>query len=226
MTAAITTTIRTRGAEATMTEKPKGGQVKFLLTRVALGASAVTVFLGLWGAVAATDESGEQATGWDPAVDPTALVQDGWQWNATRGEWVLIEAPADAAPASPPVVIVERQPIYYVTEYIRQAAEPPAPGVATASNSDSPAPSVEPTATSSEPAGGGAVAAKPVAPPLPVPAEPVNEPAAAPAPKPAPAPAAPAPPLAPAAPAPASPPPPAPTAPPKPASSGKTSKAS
>jgi hypothetical protein len=206
-----------------MTEKPKGGPVKFLLTRVTLGASAVTVFLGLWGAVAATDENGA------PAAEPTALVQDGWQWDATRGEWVLTEEPAEAAPGSPPVVIVERQPIYYVTEYIRQGVEPPAPGAAPSSTSGSPSPSVEPTATSSEPAGGGGVAAKPVAPPLAVPAEPVNVPAPAPAPKPAPpapAPAAPAPPLAPAAPAPASPPPPAPTAPPKPASSGKTSKAS
>lgn len=212
-----------------MTEKPKGGPVKFLLTRVTLGASAVTVFLGLWGAVAATDESREQAAEWEPVSGPTALAQDGWQWDAARGEWVLTEEPAEAAPGSPPVVIVERQPIYYVTEYIRQGVEPPAPGAAPSSTSGSPSPSVEPTATSSEPAGGGGVAAKPVAPPLAVPAEPVNVPAPAPAPKPAPtapAPAAPAPPLAPAAPAPASPPPPAPTAPPKPASSGKTSKAS
>lgn len=212
-----------------MSEKTPAGQVKFLLTRVTLGSSAVAVFLGLWGAVAATDESREQAAEWEPVSGPTALAQDGWQWDAARGEWVLIEAPADAAPAAPPVVIVERQPIYYVTEYVRQAGEPPAPAASPALSNGVPSPSVEPTAAGSEPDGGDAVAAKPVAPPVAVPAEPVNVPEPAPAPKPsapAPAPTAPAPPLAPAAPAPPPPPPPAPTAPPKPASSGKTSKAS
>jgi len=198
--------------------------VRFLLTRVMLGASAVAVFLGLWGAMAATGEDGEsweaEAKG-EPAADSTPLVQDGWRWDPVRVEWVLIEEAAEAAPSSPPVVIVERQPIYYVTEYLRQVEVPPVQAV-------------EPPATASVPPVGGTAAAPGPTTPAPT-TEPVNVPA--PAPIPAAAPAAPASPPAPAAPAapaapvgapaPAPPPPPAPAAPPKPAaSSGKTSKAS
>ncbi|MBE0609494.1 MAG: hypothetical protein IH609_08950, partial [Dehalococcoidia bacterium] len=120
-----TTSVRT----TTMTTKRSAAQqIKFFGTKVAIGGSAVAVFLGLWGAVAA---GAKPDTSWEPdaevATEEAPIVQDGWQWDATRGEWVMIEqaeeAPA-AEPAPAPVVIVERQPVYYVTQYVEAPAPP------------------------------------------------------------------------------------------------------
>lgn len=220
------------------TKRSASQQIKFFGTKVAIGGSAVAVFLGLWGAVAA---GAKPDTNWEPesgeAGEEASIVQDGWQWDATRGEWVMMEqaqeAPA-AEPAQAPVVIVERQPVYYVTQYVEapaRAASKPAAPVAGASQG---APAVQGGPQASAGQGPEATVEAPAAPEPQAPAAPaetfvatVPEPVSPPPVIPAPAPVAPAAPVQSApAPAPAPPPPPAPAAPPKPASAPSKSKAS
>ena len=97
------------------TKRTAAQQIKFFGTKVGIGGSAVAVFLGVGGAVAAgakPDTSWQSESG--AAAGEAPIVQDGWQWDAARGEWVMIEQAAEApapAPAEAPVVIVERQPV-------------------------------------------------------------------------------------------------------------------
>jgi hypothetical protein len=226
------------------TKRTTAQQIKFFGTKVGIGGSAVAVFLGLWGAVAA---GAKPDTSWEPesgeAVEEAPIVQDGWQWDATRSEWVMIEQAQEApvaTPAQAPVVIVERQPVYYVTQYVEAPAPPaskPSAPVASASQG-APAAAGTPAAQGGPQAGAGQApeatvdapaAPEPEAPPAPAETfvATVPEPVAPPPVIPAPAPAAPAAPVQSApAPAPAPPPPPAPMAPPKPASAPSKSKAS
>ncbi len=62
------------------TKRSAAQQIKFFGTKVAMAGSAVTVFLGLWGVVAA---GAKPDTSWEPdggqASEEAPLVQDGWQ---------------------------------------------------------------------------------------------------------------------------------------------------
>ena len=132
-----------------MTKRAGGGQVKFLTTKLAVGGGAVVAFLGLWGAVAADSGTGESGDDWesaDSAQQP--IIQDGWAWDPAAGEWKLA-APAAAAAqpaaagAAGQTIIVERQPVYYVTEYVTvpgaPAAAPGAPTVTASGSGNAPA---------------------------------------------------------------------------------------
>lgn len=202
-----------------MTKRAAGGQVKFLTTKLAVGGGAVVAFLGLWGAVAAGSDTGESGDNWestDSAQEP--IIQDGWVWDAAAGEWKLAAPAAEAtqpaaATAAGETIIVERQPVYYVTEYVTVPGAPAAvQGAATVTangSGNAPAGSATPAANAGpafvaavgEPAAPvvsfdppaavlpeAPVAAAPVTiPPAPPPV--VVQPAAPPPPPPAPAPA-------------------------------------
>ena len=202
-----------------MTKRAGGGQVKFLTTKLAVGGGAVLAFLGLWGAVAADSGTGESGDDWESAESAQQpIIQDGWAWDAAAGEWKLAApAPAPAQPAAAAgagqTIIVERQPVYYVTEYVTvpgaPATAPGAPTVTASANGNTPPVPATPAAdagpafvaATGEPAGPiisfdppaavlpeAPVAAVPVAvPPAPPPA--AVQPAAPPPPPPAPAPA-------------------------------------
>ncbi len=225
-----------------MAAKGKAGRVRFLGTRVAVGAGAIAMFLGFWGAVAATEDEGKGAAAepekWveAPAVEEE-IIQDGWRWDKATGQWVAIEpaaaqATAEAVPARQ-VVVIEQRPVYYVTQYFPVPANSGGTGATPVSGQT---PRSDPTAvpgsatpgTAGQPAPGAPLPGDtigPYTPPDPAPsspqpapsappaaAPPAAVPAAAPA-VPAPAPAAPPPPPAPAPPPP--PPPPAATTAPK-----------
>lgn len=232
-----------------MTKAPNRG-VKFLLTRVATGASAVAMFVSLWaGVAAASQKDAAQPSSTEDSGVAAPIEQDGWRWDPVKNDWVAIEQPAVAAqpapaPAQEHVVVIERQPIYYYT-YV-QASQPSGAAAGTAAgkpaitqppDSSSASGAAGTSAASGAPAPGGVAGpASPGAAPAFVPpsSAPGAGPAAAPS-APSSAPAAPAPAApAPAAPAPAAPAPapaaaaPAPSAPPpKPAAAPpKTTKAS
>ena len=238
-----------------MSAKGKPGKIRFLATRLVVGGGAVALFVGFWGAVAATEgqkkDEPADAEQWVEAAptEEAELIQDGWRWDKATGQWVALEtAPAAAATEAAPVrqvVVVEQRPVYYVTQYVPVQATTGAGNAPAAATQAGTAPRSSPTAAppGSAPSAGSAAVPESIpadmpevgeAPPLET-FEPFTPPPAEPAPIEAPAPpaAVPAPAAPPAAPPPAPappPPPPAPAPPPPPpppaATPAKSSKGS
>ncbi len=210
-----------------MSATTKNRGARFLLTRVLTGATAVGMFVSLWAGVAITAASKNSAknTSSDGAAAAAGsqgvIEQDGWRWDPKKQDWVQIVQPTPPAAtqeAPQPVVVIERQPIYYTT-YVQQipAGTQAAPsatttggtpaGTAAARPSTAPgAPATVPVAPASAPpvfaAGSVPQASLPVVPPAPAAPAPAPMPASVPAPAPAAAAAPAAPPKPAAAPAP------------------------
>jgi hypothetical protein len=124
-----------------LSAKPRN-PVKYAATRAMIAVGAAAVFVVLWGTVAITATPSSEAKkpaateeAVQPAAAATAIEKDGWRWNGT--EWVRIEQPTAAAVAAAPqapvqeVRVIERQPIYYYYEIIKDgpaAGTTPVPG--------------------------------------------------------------------------------------------------
>lgn len=204
-----------------MTKAQQGG-VRFLMTRVVVGAGAVGTLLGTWSVVAVTAaDGGYEET---PAEETLVLATI----PETAAAPVAVAAAGDTAAEAPGVIVVERQPVVYVTEYVTLPAAASDPGTApaavaapAASTGGEPAASAPAAAApATEPAAAAAVPAQVF--PTPVVVIPIAPPPAAPV---APAPAAPVAPQPVTAPAPTVAPAP-PSAPPKPAATSKKSRGS
>jgi hypothetical protein len=154
----VATTIKSRG-------------VRFLITRVITGAAAAGLFVSLWAGVAASAAHTNSATSGSTAAvtDQQPVVQDGWRWDPASQQWVAIAQATPEAVAPQPVIVIERQPIYYTTyvqqvpggSYVQSSGSTTAsmPNVPTDTGSSAPAPSA--------PAPAAPVAAAPVAPAAP-----------------------------------------------------------
>jgi len=182
----------------------------------------VATLLAFWGGIAVTAAT-ESEDSWEESADST---EAGWTWDEVAGQWVAdapateaVEEPAAAAVAPGEVVIIERQPVIYVTEYVSAGGAPASPTGSTsfptpAGGSSSVAAADAPTVVYSD-APTVTYTEIPAWPSASVPA-PVAAPPSIPAPAPAPV-QAPPPPTAAA---------PAPSAPPKQAAAPKKTKAS
>ena len=202
-----------------MTRAQQGG-VRFLMTRVAVGAGAVGTLLGTWSVVAVTAADGGYEAA--PAEETLALAP------VPEAGAAPLAATADTAEPTPGVIVVERQPVVYVTEYVTLPAATTSPGTAPVSvAAASPSAGTEPAASApaaAAPANEPPAVAEAPAPvfPTPVAVIPIAPAPAAPV---APAPAAPVAPQPVTAPAPTVAPAP-PSAPPKPAATSKKSRGS
>jgi len=137
-----------------MTTKKPSRPVKFVFTRIAIFSLTVGAFVWLWAGVAwanrpsdaeASEGASDGAAQWSADAaggEEEPLIVDGWRWDEGLQDWVLVEdaastdasdwsepvaaaaAPAQAAPAAAPVIIVERQPIHYVTKYVYETPVP------------------------------------------------------------------------------------------------------
>lgn len=178
-------------------KKPASGLPRFLLTKVGIGASAAATLAATWNGIAATNApAAEEPPADPPAEAAAAVVLPGFSSPQTDA---ATQGPAPQAP----VIVVQRQPVYYIIEYVTApgAAAPGTAGsAAPASPAQSPADSSPAPAASPVPAAGDTGSAPspapalPAPPPAPVATPPPSLPAPAPAAPPAvaqPAPAAP-----------------------------------
>lgn len=192
-----------------MTTKP-GGAVRFALTRLGIGASAAATLVSTWNAIAIAEHRQDAAEA-AAAVSLPGAAPEPDEASAANGVAPGEFAPAAAADsAARPVVIIQRQPIYYIV----QAAPAPAGAGSGAPSPSAPTPSPQaalPAPAAGQPAPAAGTGSLPI--PAPAPAELPAAPPPAPAPAPPPSPAPPVVAAAPAAPA--SPPKPAPTTAPK-----------
>ncbi len=97
-----------------MTKASNSG-IRFLMTRVAVGGGSVATLLALWGGIAVSAAKTDAATSDEEFEEVLALAP------AAVAEPVLAAAAPIAEPSSasePGVIVVERQPIIYVTEYV------------------------------------------------------------------------------------------------------------
>jgi len=156
-----------------LSAKPRN-PVKYAATRVLIAVGAAAVFVVLWGTVAITATPSSEAKkpaatqeASQPAAAATVIEKDGWRWNGT--EWVRIEQPTAVAVAPPQapvqeVRVIERQPIYYYYQIVKDA---PSAGTPPAGTTPVPGGKVV-----TKPAGGGVVTASQPAPSTPAPGEP------------------------------------------------------
>jgi len=158
------------------TTKSRG--LKFLVTRIVTSATAVGLFVSLWAGVAMTAAAhNSSSTSTDSTASTAAsgaVEQDGWRWEPASQQWVAIAQPTAeaAAPVQQPVIVIERQPVYYTT-YVQQVpagsaaaatAANTVPFVSTDTGSSSAALPSAPASAPSAPAAPPA-APKPAAPP-------------------------------------------------------------
>lgn len=101
----MATTIKSRG-------------VRFLITRVITGAAAAGLFVSLWAGVAVSAaHSASGTSGTASVANQQPIEQDGWRWDPASLQWVAIaqQTPEAVAPTPQPIIVIERQPIYYTT---------------------------------------------------------------------------------------------------------------
>lgn len=140
------------------------GLPRFLLTKVGIGASAAATLVATWNGIAATNApAAEEPPADPPAEAAAAVVLPGFSSPQTG-------APTQGPAPQAPVIVVQRQPVYYVIEYV-PALAPAAAGASAPGDPSLPAES---------PAAVGLP--RPVDSPAPADAATGNPPAAAPAP--------------------------------------------
>lgn len=155
----MATTIKSRG-------------VRFLITRVITGAAAAGLFVSLWAGVAVSAAHNASGTSGTASVaNQQPIEQDGWRWDPASLQWVAIAQPTPEAVAPQPIIVIERQPVYYTTfvQQVPGGSAVPSGGSTTASmpyvptdtGSSAPAPSAP------APAPAAPVAAAPAAPAAP-----------------------------------------------------------